>query len=206
MNRCPPFWILLQKTSPATSCAHAWSAPGVRIWLLFHRKFINCLLKHYDNCWSKANLSTKSCSAAGLKCRSQVTGHKSGQITGYRSGHRSDHRSHTKTIGHWTKLFLIDILLYKNKTSQGTSIIFFLFWTLPNSTHEKIYSCWSRKEDLRYSVTKVGNEIKGTQNHVICKKKRISKRMVVALRISWRVCGCFEKHSTGKQKKNLRTV
>ena len=81
------------------------------------------------------------------------------QVTGHRSGHRSDHRSHTKTIGHWTKLFLIDILLYKNKTSQGTSIIFFLFWTLPNLTHEKIYSCWSRKEDLRYSVTKVGNEI-----------------------------------------------
>ena len=85
----------------------------------------------------------------------QVTGHR----PGHRSGHRSDHRSHPKTIGHWTKLFLIDILLYKNKTSQGTSIIFFLFWTLPNPTHEKIYSCWSRKEDLRYSVTKVGNEI-----------------------------------------------
>ena len=54
---------------------------------------------------------------AGLKCRSQVTG----QVTGHGSGHRS----HTKTIGHWTKLFLIDILLYKNKTSQGTSIMFF---------------------------------------------------------------------------------
>ena len=96
----------------------------------------------------------------------QVTGHRSGhrsqvtgQVTGQTTSHRSDHRSHTKTMGHWTKLFLIDILLYKNKTSQGTSIIFFLFWTLPNPTHEKIYSCWSRKEDLRYSVTKVGNEI-----------------------------------------------
>ena len=87
--------------------------------------------------------------------RSQATG----QVTGQTTGHRSDHRSHTKTIGHWTKLFLIDILLYKNKTSQGTSIIFFLFWTLPNLTHEKIYSCLSRKEDLRYSVTKVRNEI-----------------------------------------------
>ena len=87
----------------------------------------------------------------------QVTGHRSGhrpqvrlQVTGHRSGHRSQvtgqvtgqttgHRSHTKTIGHWTKLFLIDILLYKNKTSQGTSIIFFLFWTLPNPTREKIF-------------------------------------------------------------------
>ena len=72
--------------------------------------------------------------AAGLKYRSQVTGHRSGyrsqvtgQTTGHRSGHRSDHRSHTKTIGHWTNLFVIDILLSKNKTSQGTSIIFFLF-------------------------------------------------------------------------------
>ena len=115
-------------------------------------------------------------------------------------------RSHTKTIGHWTKLFLIDILLYKNKTSQGTSIIFFLFWTLPNSTHEKIYSCWSRKKDLRYSVTKVGNEItKVCKITWFVKRKRISKRRVIALRISWRVCGCFEK-LTGKQKKNFRTV
>ena len=88
--------------------------------------------------------------------RSQATGQVTGQITGHRSGHRSDHRSHTKTH---TKLFLIDILLYKNRTSQGTSIIFFLFWTLPNPTHEKIYSCWSRKKDLRDSVTKVGKEI-----------------------------------------------
>ena len=75
---------------------------------------------------------------AGLKCRSQATGHRpghrsdhrpqvksqvrpqatgqvTGQITGLRSGHRSDHRSHTKTH---TKLFLIDILLYKNRTSH----------------------------------------------------------------------------------------
>ena len=64
---------------------------------------------------------------AGLKCRSQVRLQVTGQTTGHRSGHRSDHRSHTKTIGHWTKLFLIDISLYKNKTRQGTSIIFFLF-------------------------------------------------------------------------------
>ena len=91
--------------------------------------------------------------------RSQATDQVTGQTTGHRSGHRSDHRSHAKTLGHWTKLFLIDILLYKNKTSQRTSIIFFLFWTLPDPTHEKIYSCLSRKEDLRYSVTKVRNEI-----------------------------------------------
>ena len=68
----------------------------------------------------------------------QVTGRRSGhrsgyrsqapgQITGHRSSHRSDYRSGHKsqTIGHWAKLFLSDILLYKNKTSQGTSVIFF---------------------------------------------------------------------------------
>ena len=52
----------------------------------------------------------------GLKCRSQVTGHRSGyrpQVTGQITGHRSGHRSHTKTIGHWAKLFWTDVLLYK---------------------------------------------------------------------------------------------
>ena len=52
---------------------------------------------------------------ARLKYRSQVrlqvTGHRSVQRSDYKSGHRS----HTKTIGQWTKLFLIDILLYKSK-------------------------------------------------------------------------------------------
>ena len=112
---------------------------------------------------------------AGLKCRSQVTGHRSArsqvrlQVSGHRPGHRSDHRPQVRSqvrsqVTHKNNrtldnTVLIDILSYKNKTSQGTSIIFFLFWTLPNPTHEKIYSCWSRKEDFRYSVTKVGNEI-----------------------------------------------
>ena len=65
----------------------------------------------------------------------QVTGHRSGhrlQATGHRSGHRSGHRPQVrlqatghrpqvrsqvtqKTIGHWTKLFWTDVLLYKNK-------------------------------------------------------------------------------------------
>ena len=57
---------------------------------------------------------------AGLKCRSQVTGQvtgyrpqATGQITGQVTGQVTGHRSqatgqvtgHTKTIGHWTKLF-----------------------------------------------------------------------------------------------------
>ena len=68
----------------------------------------------------------------------QATGRRSGHRSGYRSqapgqitGHRSSHRSYyrsghrSQTIGHWTKLFLIDISLHKNKTSQGTSVIIF---------------------------------------------------------------------------------
>ena len=124
------------------------------------------------------------CKAAGLKCRSLVTGQVRSEHRPQATGHRSGHRSHTKTIGHWTKLFLIDILLYKNKTSQGTSIIFFLFWTLPNPTHEKIYSCWSRKEDLRYSVTKVGNEI--TKVRKITWFVRKTKNIMTCLWMFWK--------------------
>ena len=55
---------------------------------------------------------------AGLKCRSQVRS----QVTGHRSGYRShvtdQVTGHKKTIGHWTKLFWTDVLLYKNKISQ----------------------------------------------------------------------------------------
>ena len=57
--------------------------------------------------------------------RLQATGHRSGyrpQVTGHRSGHRSQ-----KTIGHWTKLFWADVLLYKNKISQGTLMVFLSF-------------------------------------------------------------------------------
>ena len=73
-----------------------------------------------------------SFTTAGLKCRSQVTG----QVTGYRpqvrlqvTSHRPQVRSQVtqKTIGHWTKLFWTDVLLYKNKISQGTLMIFLSF-------------------------------------------------------------------------------
>ena len=40
------------------------------------------------------------------------------QVTGQIIGHRS----HTKTIGHWTKLFWTDVLLYKNKTPKVVSV------------------------------------------------------------------------------------
>ena len=72
-------------------------------------------------------------SPAGLKRRSQVTGHRAQvrpQVRLQATGHRpqaTGHRSHTKTIGHWTKLFWTDVLLYKNNISQGTLMIFLSF-------------------------------------------------------------------------------
>ena len=115
-------------------------------------------------------------------------------------------RSHTKTIGHWTKLFLIDILLYKNKTSHGTLNIYFFCSELYQIPHMRKYIHVDHKGGLALQCNQSWwRNHKGTQNHVICRKTHL-KRRVVALRISWRVCGCFEKHSTGKRKKNLRTV
>ena len=66
----------------------------------------------------------------------QVTGHRSGHRSGYRSqatGQVTGHRPQVKPqVTHKNnrtldKTVLDCILLYKNKTSQGTSIIFFLF-------------------------------------------------------------------------------
>ena len=77
-----------------------------------------------------------SFTTAGLKCRSQVrsqvTGHRSGhrpQVRLQVTGHRPQVRSQVtqKTIGHWTKLFWTDVLLYKNKINQGTLMIFLSF-------------------------------------------------------------------------------
>jgi len=60
--------------------------------------------------------------------RLQATGQVTGQVTGHRSQVRSQVTGHTKkTIGHWTKLFWTDVLLYKNKIRQGTLMIFLSF-------------------------------------------------------------------------------
>ena len=53
----------------------------------------------------------------------QVTGHRlqvRSQVTGHRSGYGPQVRSQVtqNTIGHWTKLFWTDVLLYKNKISK----------------------------------------------------------------------------------------
>ena len=61
--------------------------------------------------------------SAGLKCRAQVTG----QVTGHRSQVIVQVTGHKKTIGRWTKLFWTDVLLCKNKISQGTLMVFLSF-------------------------------------------------------------------------------
>ena len=69
--------------------------------------------------------------------RPQVTGHRSGyrpQVRLQATGHRPQIRSQVtpKTIlRHWTKLFWTDGLLYKNKISQGTLMIF-LSYLIPH--------------------------------------------------------------------------
>ena len=58
---------------------------------------------------------------AKMQVTAQVTGHRpevTGQVTG--------HRSHKKQQD-WKKLFWTDVLLYKNKISQGTLMIFLSF-------------------------------------------------------------------------------
>ena len=62
----------------------------------------------------------------GLKRRGLTAGHGS-QVRSQTTDHRSGRRSHTKTLGYWTKLFWTDVLLYKNKVSQETLMIFLSF-------------------------------------------------------------------------------
>ena len=106
---------------------------------------------------------------------------------------------------HWTKLFWIDVTLYKNITSQGTSIIFFSFevYQIP---HIGKFDCARRTCITAYPNTVTKSQRDANITLFLRKKKRIKKWRVVVLRILWCFCGCFKKHSTGKHKENLRTV
>jgi len=64
---------------------------------------------------------------------------------------------------------------------------YFELFKIPHT--EKYFHADQRKEDLRYSVSKLGNEITSTQNHEISKKNKsnvfhLKIRNVVVLRIS----------------------
>ena len=154
---------------------------------------------------------------AGLKCRSQVTG----QVTGYRPQARSQVRPQVRSqvrsqlVTHKNNRTLDKPVLdwhfiIQSKTSQGTSIIFFLFWTLPNPTHEKIYSCLSGKEDLRYSVTKVGNEITKVRKITwFVRKTNLKtkgccvKNIMTCLWIFWKA---FDDKTEEKRKDTLKLI
>ena len=73
---------------------------------------------------------------------------------------------------HWTKLFWIDVILYKNKTSQRTSIIFVSF-ELYQIPHMGKYFHFDHAR--RTCITAYPNMVKKSQrylqNHVISKEK-----------------------------------
>ena len=107
-------------------------------------------------------------------------------------------------IEHWTKLqFWIDVILYKNKTSQGTSIIFFSF-EVDQIPHMGKY--FHVDHARRTCITAYPNMVMKSQRYAKSreKEKNEKKWRVVVLRILWHFCGCFEKHAMGKHKENLK--
>lgn len=75
-------------------------------------------------------------------------------------------------LGRWTKLFWIDVLWQKIKTSKAMQIILWLSLTVSNSTHGELFSCTSRKGDLRYSVSKFADWMtKGRKTTLFLRKK-----------------------------------
>ena len=107
-------------------------------------------------------------------------------------------------IEHWTKLqFWIDVILYKNKTSQGTSIIFFSF-EVDQIPHMGKY--FHVDHARRTCITAYPNMVMKSRRYAKSreKEKNEKKWRVVVLRILWHFCGCFEKHSMGKHKENLK--
>ena len=113
-----------------------------------------------------------------------------------------------EVIVHWTKLFWIDILLYIYKKPRNLNYIFRL-WTLLNYTHEKnIFSCWSRKEDLRYGlnlVTKSQRYAKSRDLYVFSLKMKCYsiKNNVTCLWIFWHE---FDKKTEEKLKDSLQLL
>ena len=93
--------------------------------------------------------------------------------------------------------------IIKNKTSQGTSILFFSF-ELYQIPHMGKYFHVDRTR--RTCITAYPNMVTKCKITRFLRKKWIKKWRVVVLRILRRFCGCFEKHSTGKHKENVRTV
>ena len=77
------------------------------------------------------DLSLTLSGGAKVQVTGQVTSYRpqaTGQVTGHRSGYRPQISSQvTKNNRTLDKLFWTDVLLYKNKISQGTLMIFLSF-------------------------------------------------------------------------------
>ena len=96
----------------------------------------------------------------------------------------------------------------KIKQAKEPQLYFSLLKFIKFHTLENIFMLITRGGLAFYSVSKHGNEITK-----VCKitwflrnKTNKQKWRVVVLRISRHFWGCFEKHSMGKHKENLRTV
>ena len=102
VNLRPPFWIFFTKTADLETRLHAF-APMIghsgwgRIWLLFHRKFINCPLKHSE-IWKQ-----------GQKKYLRI-GRKLEKLTRMQKGDRNT-RSCQKVVGQRASAWLLTISL-----------------------------------------------------------------------------------------------
>ena len=114
-------------------------------------------------------------------------------------------------IVHWTKLFWIDVILIQKYNKPRNLNYIFLFWSLSNSTHGKIFSCWSRKEDLHYSVSKHGNEITKVCKITWFLRKKMNKKMKGCCvknipTFLWMVWKAFNWKTHGKLKDSLQLI
>ena len=111
-------------------------------------------------------------------------------------------------IVHWAKLFWIDVTLYKNITSQGTSIIFFSF-ELYQIPHMGKFDCARRTWITAYpnTVTKSQRDAKIT----LFLRKKMNKKMtgccvkniVIFL---WMFQKAFNGKTQGKLKDSLQLI
>ena len=109
----------------------------------------------------------------------------------------------TSLVAYWTTQY--HWYTWQNCSGSGLMCYYFSLLNFINFRHGKIFLCWSRKEDLRYSISKLGHKI--TKVHVCKILWFLRKRNhITKCHCDNDVCGCFEQHSTGKWQKNLFTV
>ena len=115
-------------------------------------------------------------------------------------------------IVHWTKLFWIDIILYKNKTShKGTSIIFFSL-ELHQIPHmgKYFHVDHARGTCIIAYPNMVMKSQRYMQNHVISKKKMNQKIMGCCVKniatFLWMFWKAFNGKTQRKRKDSLQLI